>query len=101
MALSVKEIEHAKPVDRDRKLYDEKGLYLLIAMSGSRRWYLKYRFLGAEKKLGLGHYPQVSLKAARAKRAYSPPDRSLRRDFPVQRLFFPRVHCFPFLEFYG
>lgn len=68
MALSVKEIEYAKPIDRDRKLYDEKGLYLLIAMSGSRRWYLKYRFLGSEKKLGLGHYPEVSLKAARAKR---------------------------------
>ncbi|AOW22839.1 integrase [Sphingomonas melonis TY] len=68
MTLSVKEIEHAKPNDRDRKLYDEKGLYLLIATSGSRRWYLKYRFLGSEKKLGLGHYPEVSLKAARAKR---------------------------------
>lgn len=68
MALSVKEIEHAKPTDRDRKLYDEKGLYLLIALSGSRRWYLKYRFLGSEKKLSLGHYPAVSLKAARAKR---------------------------------
>lgn len=68
MTLSVKEIEHAKPINRDRKLYDEKGLYLLIATSGSRRWYLKYRFLGSEKKLGLGHYPEVSLKAARAKR---------------------------------
>lgn len=68
MTLSAKEIEHAKPINRDRKLYDEKGLYLLIATSGSRRWYLKYRFLGSEKKLGLGHYPEVSLKAARAKR---------------------------------
>ena len=68
MALSVKEIEHAKPIDRDCKLYDEKGLYILIALSGSKRWYLKYRFMGSEKKLGLGHYPAVSLKAARAKR---------------------------------
>lgn len=68
MALSVKEIEHAKPNDRDCKLYDEKGLYILIALSGSKRWYLKYRFMGSEKKLGLGHYPAVSLKEARAKR---------------------------------
>lgn len=68
MALSVKEIEYAKAGDRDCKLYDEKGLYILIARSGSKRWYLKYRYMGAEKKLGLGHYPAVSLKAARAKR---------------------------------
>jgi integrase len=68
MALSVKEIEHARPTDRDRKLYDEKGLYLLVASTGSRRWYLKYRFLEKEKKLSLGHYPEVSLKAARGKR---------------------------------
>ncbi len=68
MALTVKQIEHARPGERDHKLYDEKGLYLLVATSGSRRWYLKYRFMEKEKKLGLGHYPEVSLKAARSKR---------------------------------
>ncbi len=68
MALSVKEVEHAKPTDRDYKLSDGKGLYVLIAVSGSKRWYFKYRFMGSEKKLGLGHYPAVSIKAARAKR---------------------------------
>lgn len=68
MALSVKEIDHAHPSERDRKLWDEKGLYLLAAASGSKRWHFKYRFLGSEKKLSFGAYPEVSLKAARTKR---------------------------------
>lgn len=68
MALSVRQIENARPGDKDYKLADEKGLYLLVAATGSKRWYLKYRFLGTEKKLSLGGYPEVTLKAARAKR---------------------------------
>lgn len=68
MALSVKEIENAHPAERDRKLWDEKGLYLLIAATGSKRWYFKYRFSGSEKKLSFGAFPEVSLKAARARR---------------------------------
>ena len=68
MALTVKEIDNALPGPKDRKLTDEKGLYLLVATSGSKRWQLKYRFQGTEKKISLGVYPQVSLKAARAKR---------------------------------
>lgn len=68
MTLSVKEIENAQPAERDRKLWDEKGLYLLIAATGSKRWYFKYRFLGSEKKLSFGAFPEVTLKAARAKR---------------------------------
>lgn len=68
MALSVKEIEAARPADKDRKIHDEKGLYLLVAASGSKRWYFKYRFLGREQKLSFGAFPDVSLKVARAKR---------------------------------
>ena len=68
MALSVKEIEAARPGPKDRKLHDEKGLYLLVAASGSKRWYFKYRFLSREQKLSFGAFPDVSLKAARAKR---------------------------------
>ena len=49
------------------KLSDEKGLFLLINQSG-KYWKLKYRFVGKEKKLSLGVYPEVSLKEARVKR---------------------------------
>lgn len=68
MALSVKQIENARPSDRNKKLWDEKGLYLLIAPMGSRRWQFKYTFAGKEKKISLGAFPEVTLKAARAKR---------------------------------
>lgn len=68
MALSNKQIEHAQPSDRNRKLWDEKGLYLLVAPTGSRRWQFKYTFAGTEKKISLGAFPEVTLKAARAKR---------------------------------
>tara|TARA_R110002033_G_scaffold114041_4_gene159024 strand:+ start:2103 stop:3326 length:1224 start_codon:yes stop_codon:yes gene_type:complete len=66
--LTVKAIESAKPGPKNRKLADEKGLFLLISKSGSKRWHLKYRFNGKEKKISFGPYPEISLKAARAMR---------------------------------
>lgn len=56
MALSDAKIRAAKPGDRDRKLADEKGLYLLVTMRGSKLWRMKYRFLGKEKKLALASF---------------------------------------------
>lgn len=61
-------IRSAKAGTADRKLADERGLYLLITLSGSKLWRLKFRANGKEKKLALGSYPDVSLKDARAKR---------------------------------
>lgn len=49
------------------KLYDEKGLFLLVNKSG-KYWRFKYRFGGKENSLALGVYPEVPLKEARAKR---------------------------------
>jgi hypothetical protein len=67
MPLTDSVIRAAKPGDKDRKLTDEKGLYLLVSSSGSKLWRLKYRFAGKEKKLALGGYPEISLKEARLK----------------------------------
>ncbi|MDP9536535.1 Arm DNA-binding domain-containing protein [Pseudomonas protegens] len=36
--------------------------------NGGRHWRLKYRFLGKEKRLALGVYPEVGLQEARRKR---------------------------------
>lgn len=44
---------------------DAGGLYLEIAPTGSKRWFWKYLFDGKEKRLALGNYPDVSLRAAR------------------------------------
>ncbi len=68
MALTDTAIKQAKAGDVDRKMADEKGLYLLITASGSKLWRLKYRIDGKEKKLALGSYPDVGLKHARAAR---------------------------------
>jgi integrase len=58
----------AKAGTADRKLADEKGLYLLVTTNGSKLWRLKYRLNGKEKKLALGSYPDVGLKDAHDRR---------------------------------
>lgn len=65
MALSDTRIRAAKPQEKDWKLADEKGLYLLVTPGGSKLWRVKFRHLGKEKKLSLGAYPDVGLKDAR------------------------------------
>lgn len=54
--------------DKAYTLADEKGLYVQVTPSGSKLWRLKYRFVGKEKLLALGEYPQVSLAEARDRR---------------------------------
>ncbi|MEW3530775.1 integrase arm-type DNA-binding domain-containing protein, partial [Escherichia coli] len=68
MALTARQVETARPKEKDYKLSDERGLYLLVKTTGARYWRLKYRIAGKEKKLALGVYPDVSLAEARIKR---------------------------------
>jgi len=68
MALTSKKIESAKPKDKDYKLFDSEGMYLLIKKNGAKYWRLKYRILGKEKTLALGVYPKISLALARSER---------------------------------
>ena len=53
---------------REKRLFDGGGLYLAIRPSGAKSWKLKYRWQGTEKKLTIGPYPIVSLRAARERR---------------------------------
>lgn len=62
-------IKTAKPKGKQYKLSDAQGLYLLVKPNGSKYWRMKYRFLGKEKSLALGVYPQTSLKEVREKLA--------------------------------
>lgn len=57
-----------KPCEKQRKLSDGGGLYLLVLPSGGKSWRLGYRFGGKQKALALGQYPAVSLSDARVKR---------------------------------
>lgn len=66
------EVRKAKPSDKPRRLYDERGLYLEVRPTtttiAAKWWRLKYRFDGKEKLLSLGTYPDVSLAQARERR---------------------------------
>ncbi len=68
MALTDTAIRAAKPKDKAFKLYDDAGLFVLVATSGGKLWRFKYRFNGQEKLLALGAYPDLALKQARERR---------------------------------
>ena len=68
MTLTNASVKAARPQAKAYKLYDEKGLFLLVEPSGALLWRLKYRLHGKEKKLAIGPFPEVGLREARDKR---------------------------------
>lgn len=66
--LSQKHIDHAKPAEKPFNLADGGGLILQVQPSGGRWWRFRYRFAGKQMMLGLGTYPDTTLKMAREKR---------------------------------
>lgn len=60
--------KNAKPREKQYKLNDGNGLYLLVKPNGGRYWRMKYQLDGKEKLLSFGVYPEVSLHEAREKR---------------------------------
>lgn len=58
-------VKNAKPSDKQIKLSDGKGLYLLVHPNGSKYWQAAYRFDGKQKVFSIGTYPAVSLAEAR------------------------------------
>jgi len=68
MALSDTAVKKARGTDKVQKLSDGGGLYLHIAVTGSKLWRLAYRFDAKQKTMALGAYPDVSLAQAREAR---------------------------------
>lgn len=68
MALTKTAIEAAKPREKPYKLFDARGLFLLVRPRGGRWWRFKYRLDGLEKQISLGCFPDVSLAKARSRR---------------------------------
>lgn len=68
MSLTDTAVKATKPREKAYKLFDERGLYLLVTPAGARLWRFKYRLAGREKLLALGAYPDVSLRQARDRR---------------------------------
>jgi integrase len=68
MSLTDVTCKNAKPREKAYKLSDDRGLYLFVRPNGSKSWRLKYRFIGKEKTLTIGLYPDISLAEARTAR---------------------------------
>ena len=68
LPLSELQVRNAKPKDKEYKLSDGQGLYLLVTPSGGKLWRMKYRFGGTEKLLTFGAYSTVTLTDARTRR---------------------------------
>lgn len=68
MPLTDLQIKNAKPTEKNYKLSDGGGLYLLITPTGGKLWRYNYRFDGKEKTLFLKTYPEKSLNSARKDR---------------------------------
>jgi integrase len=52
-------------MDKQYKLSDGNGLYLLVTPAGGKLWRFDYRFEGKRKTLAMGKYPEISLSEAR------------------------------------
>jgi Txe/YoeB family toxin of Txe-Axe toxin-antitoxin module len=65
--LTATSVKQAKIEDKQYKMTDGAGMYLLVKKSG-KYWRLDYRFDGKRKTLALGRYPELSLKESRSKR---------------------------------
>lgn len=66
--LSDVQVNKAKPKEKDYKLADGDGMYLLVTVSGGKLWRYDYRFNGKRKTMALGAYPVISLADARKRR---------------------------------
>ena len=60
------QIKAAQPLNKEYLLADGEGLYLRVRPT-AKVWVYRYKQMGKEAKLSLGHYPIVSLVAARKK----------------------------------
>lgn len=68
MALSDLTVRQAKPADKNYSLPDTDGLGLVVAPTGGKSWHLRYYWLGKQKRISLGNYPEISLREARTLR---------------------------------
>jgi Arm DNA-binding domain len=51
MSLTDTAIRKAKPGAKPAKLFDERGLFLMVTPGGGKRWRFRYKFDGKEKLL--------------------------------------------------
>lgn len=65
MALSDLTIRQAKATGKTYNLPDADGLGLIFSPVGGKSWHFRYYWLGKQKRISLGSYPEVGLREAR------------------------------------
>ena len=60
-------IHNTKPTDKDQRLNDGDGLYVLVKPNGAKWWRFDYTFKGKRKTLSVGVYSATGLADARRK----------------------------------
>jgi len=76
MALTVRQIEAAKPKERGYKLSDGQGLYLFVSPAGGKSWRANYTVAGKQKTRTYGRWPELGLADARKAHAAAKEDPS-------------------------
>jgi hypothetical protein len=65
LSLTDLKLRNAKLKEKPYKLFDSRGLFLLVNPSGSKLWRYRYTLARLEKQISFGPYPEVSLADAR------------------------------------
>ena len=68
LPLSDVQVKKAKATDKQYRLTDGDGLYLIVTEAGSKLWRFDYRFNGVRKTAAFGTYPELSLSDVREMR---------------------------------
>jgi hypothetical protein len=63
--LTEEQIIGLMPKERQYKVSDGHGLYLLVEPSGKKRWRMSFDLQGKENTVAFGSYPEISLADAR------------------------------------
>jgi hypothetical protein len=68
MLLTDKTVKAAKPTEKQYKLPDGRGLFLLVLPTGGKYWHFRSKVGGKERLISFGTYPETTLSEARDKR---------------------------------
>lgn len=65
MPLTDTQLRKLKPSDKEYVINDFDGLAIRVLPSGTRSWQFRYRLGGKSHRIGLGVYPEITLRDAR------------------------------------
>lgn len=68
LPLTSTQVKTAKSKEKDYKVFDGGGLYLLVSKSGGKRWRLKYRFNDKEKLFSFRGISKYFIKRSKRKK---------------------------------